>query len=268
MSHVQEFQGNNQVICRFYKDDPEENDMVVAAVREIGDAAVYCTLPAYGDREVMLPTSEINVRRGKRVTDYVKVGALIPCMVLRIDGEKIDVSMKKCREEEGKAALETYHRAARVDLIVRTASTIRSTRADGRSDLTNQCADKTTALYRDVVWPLDLAGHSDLYALFEEFRMRIEDDVDTGLPPELVAAIRVKVGLTPKTAEREIMLRFGPYHDGVARIQAELERLASLEGIEVFVVAAPKFRLVATDKTTARATARLEAALATVPAPT
>lgn len=242
-----------RTMSRYYEADPEENDMVVAAVREIGDAAVYCTLPAYGDREVMLPTSEINVRRGKRVTDYVKVGALIPCMVLRIDEEKIDVSMKKCREEEGKAALETYHRAARVDLIVRTA--------------TNQCADKTTALYRDVVWPLDLAGHSDLYALFEEFRMRIEDDVDTGLPPELVAAIRVKVGLTPKTAEREIMLRFGPYHDGVARLQKALARLASIDGIEVFVVAAPKFRLVATDKTTARATARLEAALATVPTP-
>lgn len=240
-------------MSRYYKADPEENDLVVAAVREIGEAAVYCTLPAYEDREVMLPTSEINVKRGRRVADYVKVGALIPCMVLRIDGSKIDVSLKKCREEEGKETLEAHHRAARVDLIVRTAA--------------NQNHDKTMALYRDVVWPLDLEGFRDTLAYFEEMRMRLEDGGATGLPLELDAAIRAKVALTPKTAEREIMLRFGQYHDGVARLQAELERLAALDGIEVFVVAAPKFRLVATDKTNARATARLEEVLATVPAP-
>ena len=265
MSRFQDIQENAQVTNRFYKDDPEENDMVVVSVREICDAAVYCTLPAYEDREVMLPTSEINVKRGKRVTDYVKVGALIPCMVLRIDDGKIDVSMKKCREDEGKETLEAHHRAARVDLIVRTASTYR---ADGRSDMASgQNSDKTAALYCGTVWPLDLEGFRDTLAYFEEMRMRLEDGVETGLPAELDAAIRAKVGLTPKTAEREIMLRFGPFHDGVARLQAELERLAGLEGIEVFVIAAPKFRLVATDKTNARASARLEAALATVPAP-
>jgi hypothetical protein len=53
----------------------------------------------------------------------------------------------------------------------------------------------------------------------------------------LLAAIKAKVGLTPKTAEREIMLRFGPYHDGVARLQAELERLGKLENVSFDLVA-------------------------------
>lgn len=250
---------------RFYENEqPEMAELVVARVQKIEETAVYCDLPAYGDMEVMLPTTEINVKRGRRVGDYVKVGGLVPCAVVRVEGAKIDVSMKKCREEEGKAVLERYHRDSRVDLIVRTAA--------------GQDAGKTAELYRTVVWPLrsgdgeDGEGAvTDVLAFFEEVRICIEDEAPLpggrSLPAELLTAIKAKVGLTEKTADREIMLRFGRFHDGVARLQAELGRLAALEGIEVIVVAAPKFRVVARDRTPARAAARLEAALRSIPTP-
>lgn len=250
---------------RFYQNEqPEQDDLVVALVKKIDETAVYCDLPAYGNMEVMLPTTEINVKRGRRVTDYVKVGGLVPCSVVRIDGEKIDVSMKKCREEEGKAMMERHHRDSRVDLILRTAA--------------GQDPDKTMELYRTVVWPLR-AGKgeegegaiTDVMTFFEEVRICLEDETalpgGRTLPAELCTAIKAKVALTEKTAEREIMLRFGRFHDGLARLQAELERLAGIEGVEVIVVAAPKFRVVARDRTPARAQARLDAALRDIPVP-
>jgi len=224
---------------------PVEGEIVIADVKNITDVAVYCSLVAYGDIEAMLPTSEINVKRHRRVTDYIKVGQLIPCAVLRIAGTKIDISVKQCRADEGVVALDKYHRDARINLIVRTAA--------------DQEVEAARELYRSVVWPL-----ADAYATFQEVRAQAASD-ESQLPPLLVAAIQAKMPLTTYNAEKEIMLRFGPFHDGAARLQAALVALAALENIVVYTVAAPKFRVVATDKTEARAAARLEAAIAGLP---
>lgn len=240
---------------RFYRAElPVFDEAVAAEIAKIDDTAVYCTLPAYAGMEAMLPTTEVGVKRGKRVVDYVRVGQLLALSVIRVEGGKVDVSLKQCRAEEGKTALERYHRDARVDLIVRTAA--------------GQDPVQTTALYRDVVWPLRDA-EEDVYTLFEETRVALEDSAPTR--PEfsvtLLAAIKAKMPPATYTADREIMLRFGTFHDGVARLRAALSAIATKEGIEVFLVAPPKYRVVARDRTPARAAARLAVACEGVPTP-
>jgi translation initiation factor 2 alpha subunit (eIF-2alpha) len=237
----------------FYQEkQPELGDNVIADVKSISDVAVYCTLPAYGNLEVMMPVSEINVRRHKKVSDYVRVGQSVPVHVIRSDGHKVDVSMKQIHEREVNACTERHHRDARINLIVRTAA--------------NLDPAATEALYRDAIW--SLPPDVDVYGLFEDVRACEEGEaLPAAFPPALVAAIRSKLPAASYTAEQEIMLRFGPYHDGAERLTAELRRLAALDGLAVFVVAPPKYRLVATDKTRARADARLVAALASIPAP-
>jgi len=217
------------------------NDIVAAAVTKIDENAVYCTLPAYADAEAMLPVTEIGVRRGKRVADYVRVGQLVSCAVIRVEGAAVDVSLKQCREGESKEGLEKYHRDARVDLIVRSA--------------------QVPSLISDVIWPLQ-EEVDDVHAVFEETRIALEDGAPTRpeFPEALLAAIRNKMPPVTYTADRGIMLRFGIYHDGASRVQAALTALAAKEAVEVYVVAAPKYRVVARDRTPARAAARLAAA--------
>ena len=95
----------------FYPErQPALSDIVVAHVKEIRDVAVYGSLPAYGDLEFMMPTSEINVRRGKRIADYVRVGENIVTQVISTTGGKIDTSMKLVREEEAKEAMDRHIR--------------------------------------------------------------------------------------------------------------------------------------------------------------
>lgn len=251
---------------------PAVGNIVIADVQRIRDEAVYCTLPAYGDMEVMLPTSEINVKRHKRVTDYVRVGQQIAVNVMRDEGKYMDVSMKQVRDSETKEALDQFHRDSRVNLIVRSAA--------------GQDAAAAEALYRDVVWPLvseamDDERVVDAYEFFEE--LRAADEVIVGeeptassatrvvvalpvpIPPALMEAIRARIPMPTHTAEREVMIRQGTYHDGAARVAAILDSLATTEGIQVIVVAPPKYRIVATERTKAIATARLDAALAGVP---
>lgn len=240
---------------RFYQAElPVVDEIVAAEISKIDDNAVYCTLPAYAGREAMLPTTEIGVKRGKRVLDYVRVGQLLPLAVIRVAGENIDVSLKQCREEEGKAAMERYHRDARVDLIVRTAAA--------------QNPGKITELYSSVVWPMQ-DREEDVHNQFEETRIAMEDGAPTRseFTAELLAAIKAKMPPVTYTADRELMLRFGVFHDGAARLRAALTELAAKEGIEVFLVAPPKYRAVARDRTPARAASRLEAALTGLPTP-
>jgi translation initiation factor 2 alpha subunit (eIF-2alpha) len=225
---------------------PAVGSTVVATVTRIGDTAVYCTLPAYRDHEVMLPTSEINVRRGRRVGDYVRVGQQIVVAVIRDDGDKLDVSLKQIREAERDAALHKHAQDTKVALIVRTACGLDEGRA--------------AAMYRDVIWPL--SAQTDVYTLFEEIKAGAASD---DLPAELVAAIHAKMPEATYMASTEVTIRFAPFHDGAARVAATLTELAGREGVEVYVVAPPKYRLTATDKTQARADARLAAVVSAVP---
>ena len=255
MYRSEEKESHAPTMHRFYRAElPEVDEIVAAEITKIEDAAVYCTLPAYAGREAMLPTTEVGVKRGKRVLDYVRVGQLLPLAVIRVAGENIDVSLKQCREGEGKAAMERYHRDARVDLIVRTAAA--------------QDPGKTTALYSDVVWPMQ-DREEDVHNQFEEARIAMEDSAPTRpeFSAELLAAIKAKMPPVTYTADRELMLRFGTFHDGVVRLQAALADLAAKEGIEIFLVAPPKYRAVARDRTPARAAARLAAACAALPTP-
>lgn len=240
---------------RFYRAElPAVNEVVAADITNIDDTAVYCTLPAYAGIEAMLPTTEVGVKRGKRVVDYVRVGQLLALSVIRVEGGNIDVSLKQCRAEEGRVALERYHRDARVDLIVRTAAA--------------QDPAQTASLYGEVVWPLHDEG-VDVYEQFEEARIALEDG--TATRPEfsatLLAAIKAKMPPTSYSADREITLRFGTFHDGVARLRAALATIAAIDAVEVFLVAPPKYRVVAKDRTPARAAARLAAACERLPIP-
>jgi len=243
---------------RFYPAEvPAIDEIVIAQITSITDVAVYCTLNAYGGIEAMMPTTEVGVKKHQKLTDYVRVGALKAVSVIRVDSggserqATVDVSLKQVRAAEGAAALEAYHRDLRVNLIVKSAASLKE--------------DKIAELYRSVIWS---RSSSEIYQLFESIKAggisTIEGD---GVTEDLVKAIHAHMPEVAYTKEHDIMIRFGTSSNGVARVAAELERLAAIEGIQVFVVAPPKYKLDATDVSEASAIKRLADAVATVPEP-
>jgi translation initiation factor 2 alpha subunit (eIF-2alpha) len=223
---------------------PALNDIVIADIQSIQDNAVYARLPAYGSLEVMLPASEINVRKHRRISDYVRIGTLTPLQVIRIQGSNIDVSLKAVAEAERVLALDEYHRRLRVDQVLRTAGAY------------DPAAVRT--LYEVEVWPFSI---EEVWVRFEE--IRAAGSVDTPLE----RAVQQRFPLATYTSEKEIIIRFGLDPAGVSILSAELRRLAGLEGITVIVVAPPRYRLVATGPTKARADAILAEAISTLKAP-
>jgi translation initiation factor 2 subunit 1 len=229
---------------------PAADELVVVEISKIQDAAVYATLPAYGDAEGMIPITEINIRRYKRVTDYVRLGQTVVAQVLAVEEEtgKIDLSLKAVREEEKQTALARYHRDSRVNNIVRSA-------AGENQELHDR-------IYSEFIWPQD----EEITEWLERVRVGELTAAGDGIPAEFVAAVMMRYPMPSYTEATDVTVRFGVFHDGVERLNAFLRVLAARPGIQVVVTAPPKYRVTATAPTKTQAAALLAEAVATVPA--
>jgi translation initiation factor 2 alpha subunit (eIF-2alpha) len=202
--------------------------------------AVYCRLPAYRDLEAMIPTSEIYVKRGRRVTDYVKVGQRVVAQVLRVD--PLDLSLKIVREEERAVALADFGRDSKIHQIARVA-------ADGD-------AAYLETLLREQIW-----RKGDGAAVMDwMMAVRGGDATATvGTPVCLVETIMARLPEPIVTRSRDVTIRFGTAPDGVARLNALLGELAATPGLTVVVTAPPTYRLTATASNGPAAAAILDA---------
>lgn len=232
----------------FYSEqEPARFEVVAVEITQINDDAVYASLPAYGDKEVLIPTSEIYVKRHKKLTDYVKLGQLMIGQVIRVEGDSIDVSLKDMKPGETKEALDTFHRHMKVHNIIKMMPDVES-------------------IYSEYIWTLP--EDVDRYAAFEEVRaLEPNEENPYDFPAPLVEMIHKKMPALTYTADEEVTLRFGTFHDGVQRLNAELAHIASLPNIQVIVIAPPKYKIVATDKTPVRAAARLKEVIDALPSP-
>lgn len=232
---------------------PAEGDFVVAEVTKIQEMAVYCTLPAYGDLEGMIPITEVGIRKHKRVSDYVRIGQMVVVQVFAVnkaEGDRaavIDLSLGKVRPEERDAALARHHRDLRVNNLVRSAAGLNR--------------DLHDRLYQEFVWPQG----EDVTAWLEKIRVGELVAEEHGVPAEFIATVMLRYPMPSYTEATDITVRFGVFHDGVARLNIFLQELAVRPGIQVVVTAPPKYRVTATAPTRAHAAALLAAAVALVP---
>jgi translation initiation factor 2 alpha subunit (eIF-2alpha) len=246
---------------QFYPDAlPPVGTIVIATAVRVTDTAAYCTLPAYRDSEAMIPTSEIHIKRHRRITDYIKEGQTVVAQVLRHD--PMDLSMKIVRETERDAAMAAFGRDSKIHQIARTS-------AAGSV----ACLD---TLLREVIWPKGCVTDATdeesppyngeaVIAWMRAIRGG-EPGAAEGVPTGLVAAIMAGLPEPIVTQTKEVTLRFGAFHDGVARLNALLTELSAIPGLTVLVTAPPKYQLVATAPNSAAAAALLATAMARLPA--
>jgi translation initiation factor 2 alpha subunit (eIF-2alpha) len=233
-------------ISQFYAEaQPPVDALVVFVVDRVQETAAYGHLPAYADMEAMLPSAEINIRRHRRITDYVREAQTVVAQVLRVTGAGIDLSLKQVRADETEEVIADHKRDAKIDHILRTAV------AEG-------AADTVEELYAAYVWPV---GHAAAMDRFQAVRAGVDTTAAVGLPAGLVEAILARLPEVVHIQSAEITLHFGEFHNGVERLNARLQALASMEGITVTVVAPPKYRLTARGRTLAEAAERLAAAV-------
>ena len=237
------------MIRQFYAEaQPPVDTLAVFVVDRVEDTAAYGHLPAYSNAPAMIPSAEINIRRHRRITDYVREGQTVVAQAIRQTAAGLDLSLKQVRAEETTSVMADFGRDSKLDQILRTA-------------VTEGTADTVEELYRAFVWP---TGHAAAITRFQAVRAGVDATAAVGLPTGLVEAIMSRLPEPIHTRSGDITLHFGTYHDGVERLNAELQRLAALPGITVTVVAPPKYRITATGRTPAEAERILAEAIRSV----
>jgi translation initiation factor 2 subunit 1 len=216
---------------------PSMDSLVIADVYEFNDVIVNCTLPEFCGMEAILPTTEIKVKRGKAVRNYIKKGQQIVAQVIRIDElGRVDLSLKAVRADEEEAVLDKYHKTLKVLQAIATAS--------------NYNYDKTIELHS--ITHDQAREYESPYQYLEACLV----GEDTAPSPEIQQAIQKRFVMPSYTCEKEVSLRFSE-PNGVELITKQLNTWCEKD-IQVFVLSPPKYKLVATANSKVKAQAILD----------
>ena len=146
--------------CRFYKKEiPDEGDLTVIKVKDVGEHSITVELLEYGKIEGMITQAEYTkVRRSKfnkGILRAKKMQKQEVCYVIRVDKEKkfIDLSKKQINSEQAKICEENYEKAKKVQNLFFPLCT--SLKMD------------MIELYELIVWPLE-TEEKTAYEVFQD----------------------------------------------------------------------------------------------------
>jgi translation initiation factor 2 alpha subunit (eIF-2alpha) len=86
----------------------KEGDLVLCTVTQIGKTTVFVKIEKEGDGTIV--TSEIAPGRIRNLRDYVIPNKRIVCKVLKIDGNNVNLSLRRVSPKEHKEVMEIYQR--------------------------------------------------------------------------------------------------------------------------------------------------------------
>jgi translation initiation factor 2 subunit 1 len=216
---------------------PSKDSLVIAYVYEFNDVIVNCTLPEYCGMEAIIPTTEIKVKRGKAVRNYVKKGQQIVAQVIRIDElGRVDLSLKAVRSDEEEGILDKYHKTLKVLQVIGAAA--------------NYGEEKAIELY-SITQTL-AKDYESPYAYFEA--CLVGEDIAPN--KEIQQVIQKRFTMPSYTCEKEVSLRFSE-PNGVELITKQLNNWCE-KGVQVFVLSPPKYKLVVSANSKLKAQAILD----------
>ena len=94
----------------FYKKTgfPDESEIVLCTVKTILYHSVFVELDEYQKREGMIHISEISPGRIRNLRDYVVPKKTIVCKVLRISGNRVDLSLRRVTQKEQREVMNEH----------------------------------------------------------------------------------------------------------------------------------------------------------------
>jgi translation initiation factor 2 alpha subunit (eIF-2alpha) len=222
---------------------PESDELVIAQVTQFTNEVVHCSLPMYNNHPAILPTRHMNIRRGRKVKDYVKVGQILVASIYTIhmaekeDGtpvQQIDLSIKSIPEADKESTMNMYHRACKVHQII-----------CGAGGYNRQAVDELYTQIRTIVRTIQQEQTDyDCYRWFEQILVGEQPCIND----TLLKVIQQKIEMPSVTVEKEVRFQTNT-PNGVQDIMDRLTRISSQAGVKVFVIAPPLYRITATAPT-------------------
>jgi translation initiation factor 2 subunit 1 len=217
---------------------PERGELVLATVRKVLDYGAYVSLEEYGEKEGLLHRSEISTSWVRNIRNHVREGQKIVLKVLRTDPRKkhIDLSRRRVSKRDRIDKIYTFKQERKAETFLRFAA---------------KTAKKSfSKIVEEAASPMEEAYGSVYIALEEASRQGSEVLTKLGIPAETAQILYelAQERIHPALVEIGGFLQLTTSKpDGVGNIQQALQAASKTSSkaasIQIYTIAAPKYRL-------------------------
>jgi translation initiation factor 2 subunit 1 len=230
---------------RWYKEAPEEGDLVVVTITDVDKNSAYAELDEYKDRKGLIHISEVSRSWVQDVTKVLREGEKTVAQVVEAGDGTLGLSLKRVNDRQKKDTMGNWNREKKAGKFV--------------SQLADELGEDEDDLYEDVVFPMQ----REFGSAFTGFEVSVgeEEKLLELFDEETVEVIqkvaRENINLKQEKFEGEIILQY-LQPDGIERIKKTLKDLG--DGVEVKYVSAPKYSITAWGRNTELAKKRMDKA--------
>lgn len=232
---------------RWYKDRPEEGDMVVVTITDIEKNSAYAELDEYEGLRGLIHISEVSRSWVQDVSKELREGEKNVAQVIDADeGGSIGLSLKRVNEKQKKDAMARWNKENKAEKFL--------------DQLAENTGRDKEELYEEVVFPMQREFGSSFTGF--EISVGEEEKLNRLFDAETVEAIqevaKANINLKQEKFEGEVHLTF-PQADGVERLKKAFRDMG--EAVEIKYVSAPKYAITAWGRNTELAKNRMDEAV-------
>jgi translation initiation factor 2 subunit 1 len=230
----------------WFKDRPDEGDMVVVTISDVEENSAYADLDEYDNLTGLIHISEASRSWVEDLTREIDEGEKTVAQVIDVDDDTITLSLKRVNENKKREAMSRWNKEQKAEKFV--------------EELKNILDMSEEELYDEVVFPLQREVGSAFHGF--EISTAQEDRLKEFLDDEVVEAVQKvaknNIDLKQEKFEGEIELEFTS-SNGVKKIKDCFKDLR--EGVEVKYVSAPNYSITAWGRTQELAKKRMDEAV-------
>lgn len=231
---------------RWYKDRPDEGDLVVVTISDVDRNSAYADLDEYEDVSGLIHISEASRSWVENLTKEISEGEKTVAQVINAEDDTVTLSLKRVNENNKREAMSRWNKEQKAEKFV--------------EDLLEELDIEEDEMYEEIVFPMQRefgsAFHGFEISTAEEDRLRelFDDDV----VEKIQEVARNNIDLKQEKFEGEIELEFMS-ENGIEKIRDCFEDLG--DGVEVKYVSAPDYSITSWGRTQDLAKKRMDEAV-------
>ncbi|MFB6114810.1 MAG: S1 RNA-binding domain-containing protein [Candidatus Nanohalobium sp.] len=232
---------------RWYKDKPDEGDLVVITLTDVDKNSAYAELDEYEDVKGLLHISEVSRSWVQDITKELDEGEKTVAQVIETDEDgSIGLSLKRVNEKQKREAMERWNKEKKAETFI--------------EDLAEELDRDKDEVYEEIGFKMQEEFGSSFHGF--EVSVAEEDRLKELFDEEVVDAIqevaKENIDLKQEKFEGEIELEFDQ-GNGAELIKKTFEDLG--EGVEVKYISAPNYSIKAWGRTQELAKKRMDQAV-------
>lgn len=234
---------------KWYKNRPDEGDLVVITINDVDKNSAYAELDEYEDVSGLIHISEVSRSWLQDVRKELSEGEKNVAQVIDSSEEgTIDLSLKRVNDNQKKETMARWKKEQKAERFI--------------EDLAEKTGQDKEDLYEKVVFPMQ----KELGSAFHGFEIAVgeEEKLKQILEEDTVKAIqeisRDRINLRQEKLEGKLKIEF-KQGNGAERLKQVLSKVNEDEGVEVKYVSAPEYSITTWGRNSSLAKKRINKAV-------